>query len=165
MEQPDFNFSDLPPAFDEWLRARPLQPGPQETSALLEKVRSDCHDRDFEEMLTKALRPDPTLYEPTMAARVRADIESSANAATTPSWFRWATPLAAAATLAVAFLGFRMEAPSSAGPTVPATAQSAPARSAEDENLTRIFALASNLQSDVDVSKVRSNEALAFLME
>ncbi len=66
MEPSNSNFSDLPPAFDEWLRARPLQPGPQETSALLEKVRSDCHDRDFEEMLTKALRPDPTLYEPTM---------------------------------------------------------------------------------------------------
>jgi hypothetical protein len=100
-----------------------------------------------------------------MAEQVRGKIRDASQPTPVPFWFRWVPPVAAAATLLVAFIGFRMEAPSPADHTVTVENRMTDGNPVEDENLTRIFALASNLQSDVDVSKVRSDEAFAFLME
>ena len=134
-------------------------------ASVLRKIREEDAEQRFEETLDGLMRPLPHLYDPSMAEQVRENVRAPSPARPVPFWFRWGPPVAAAATLLVAFIGFRMDAPSTASPPPPVENRLAASVPVEDENLTRIFALASNLQSEVDVSKVRSDEALAFLME
>ncbi|NBD38802.1 MAG: hypothetical protein GVY10_09555 [Verrucomicrobia bacterium] len=165
MARNDSSPSDLPPHLEAWLHSQPLQADRKMAASVLRKIREEDAERRFEETLDGWMRPLPHLYVPSLAEQVRENVRNASRTAPAPFWFRWGPPVAAAATLLVAFIGFRMDAPSTA--TLPPPAENSLVGSVpvEDENLTRIFALASNLQSEVDVSKVRSDEALAFLME
>ena len=152
--------------FDAWLRSRAVQP----RTGFLQCVRARLADPDAEldRAIDQLFLRDPLLRNPRMAAIVRQRMgRQSQAAAPAPSWFNWLVPLAAAATLAAAFVSFQTRAPRpSLIEGVPATAavQGLEAGT-EDIQLTEIFALASNLHGGPGLTELGSVENLAFLFD
>ena len=165
-DSPQSNDSELA-KFDQWLSKPAVQP----PAGLLLQVRA--HLREFpdvaDETIDQLLHMDPSLRNPQMLARVRAELEQETVKQAFPfNWFNWITPLAAAATLTLAFISFQSQAPRPATmrPHSPAVVQeSIPGVQPEDDQLTQIFALASNLHGATDMTKLESVENLAFLFD
>lgn len=150
--------------FDAWLKAPSAIP----PDDFLERLKHRLHEpsTDLEERLDALFQPDPRLYDPDLAAKVRQRLESAPilRPARAP-WFQWAAPLAATLILGLAFYSFQQSAPAPAAfqPTADTAPAALPAPSAEDPELTRIFALAANLQSNTDMARLKSVDDLAYL--
>jgi hypothetical protein len=151
--------------FDAWLKEAPVVPDKGFLAAV--RSRLEQPSGDLEAAIDELLQPDPSLKDPHMAAKVRQRMARSHSSRNSSQWFRWLTPLAAAATLTLAFISFQMQAP---GPMAPVALNSGPgpvaAPSVEpDTDLTEIFALAANLHGPADVSSLQSVDNLAYLFE
>jgi len=152
--------------FDAWLRSAAVEPPPDFVARIRTRLRETPDMTDA--ILDELFLPDPTRRDADMVARVRQRlVEPVEVPSTSLIWFRWLTPLAAAATLTFAFIGFHSRAPqavhqeSIATSTIPVEAPAAE----EDTQLTQIFALATNLHGTVDMTKLESVENLAFLFD
>ena len=150
--------------FDKWLKSSKIQP-PKNRAALV-RARIDEAPADLDDLLDEMLRQDPRMRNPQMILNVRNELEG-ADAANTGShvWFKWLTPLAAAATLTFALVSFQSRAPHVSSPAIVAVeAQAAENFGPQlDSEVTQIFALAVNLKGDTDVTTLESVEDLAFL--
>jgi hypothetical protein len=152
--------------FDKWLKENKIQP----SSDMLERIRGQLQDRpvDLEHLLDECFHPDTQLRDPDMIRKIRARLRGSERERTgTDTWLRWVAPLAAAATLTLAFVSFQSrsgEAPSTARALPASTAAEAPSVQL-DSDVTQIFALAVNLHVDSDMTKLESVENLAFLFD
>ena len=164
IQQPDNDHPKQLQAFDNWLGERTvvLKPGMQD------RIRSRMarEEQSIEHKLDRLFQMDPALSSPEMAGKVRLRLEKNTSRDKV-IWFQWATPIAAALLLGVAFFSFqnraaieRMPVPQEAAIVI-----SSPAESPDDLELTRIFALASNLQGTSDMSRLQSVDDLAFLFE
>ena len=152
--------------FDKWLKTNKVQPQPN----LLARVRARLGEsgRNVDDLLDELFQCDTRLRDPEMVRKVRRQIDASDRHENgTVVWFRWLAPLAAAATLTLAFVSFQTQAPEA-----PLSEGSAPGftiietpPSQLDSDVTRIFALAVNLQSDTDMTKLEAVETLAFLFD
>ena len=103
-----------------------------------------------------------------MLARVRRQLmEPEQERTVRRDWLPWLAPLAAAATLAFAFISFQSQVPREWPPQsdLQAGLDSQASASRLDEQTAEIFALASNLQGGTDLSKLDSVEDLAFLFD
>lgn len=151
-------------SFDKWL----AEPAVQAPSGLLERVRGRIAEENqaWEKQLDALFAKDPSLRNPDMVARIRQKISRKPDQ-NKVIWFQWLTPVAAALILGIAFFSFQTRAPSPEA--VPALqsqmALSTPAELSVDPELTRIFALAANLQGTSDMSRLQSVDDLAFLFE
>ena len=152
--------------FEEWLNTAKVQP----KADLLARVRERLHDEsgtDLDATIDQLLKPDPTLHNPYMAARIRHRLKEAEAPVHRNPWFQWASPLAAAAVLGFAFFAFQSKAPT---PEIsPALQQFSVATNGQgiqhDSELTQIFALASNLEATTDLSRLQSVDNWAFLLE
>ncbi|HKJ90767.1 MAG TPA: hypothetical protein VJ960_06505 [Oceanipulchritudo sp.] len=152
--------------FDAWLKTPSAVPRKDFLRRL--KIRLHQPAPNLEERLDALFQPDPRLYDPDLPAKIRQSLEaaSSARSARVP-WFQWAAPLAATLILGLAFYSFQQSAPTPAAfmPTAATDPAALPAPSAEDPELTRIFALAANLQSTPDMARLKSVDDLAYLFD
>lgn len=159
-DEPDFLLN----RFDEWLRDRPVRPRPDLLARTRQRLRESPAD-DLDAVIDSLLRPNPALHSPRMLGRVRARLEAARPSPARIPWFEWLAPLAAAATLTLAFVSFQTRAPqlphSLAGPPPLATAPAGQ----PDSDLTLIFALATNLNGSASLSSLQSVDDLAFLFE
>lgn len=146
--------------FDNWLRKSAVQP----REGMAERVRARLQDASsIDGILDELLEPDYSLRDPSMLQKVRQRLQESSQSGNRLAWTRWLPPLAAAATLTLAFISFQKQAPSlpeMESPTL-ATVETMD----RDIELTRIMILAASLQSSTDVAKLDSAEDLAFLFE
>jgi hypothetical protein len=96
---------------------------------------------------------------------VRSRLTDSTREGNRLAWFNWLPPLAAAATLTLAFISFQANtpAPSTSNPPIPTLAHAESLES--DLELTRIMVLAATLKGSADVTKLDSPEDLAFLFD
>jgi hypothetical protein len=151
--------------FDAWLKDTPVSPD----KGFLERVHSRLHptDDDLDQAIDNLLRPDPSLNDPRMAAKVRQRLKQNRQAPSTAPWFQWLAPLAAAAMLSLAFISFQMQAPDAPSPLAAHESPNPPfpTTAEPDSDLTQIFALAANLHGTADVSSLQSVDNLAYLFE
>ncbi len=146
--------------FDNWLLNTSIQP----RAGMVERVRARLQDSaNVDGILDKLLEPDYSLRDPYMLQKVRQRLEESNRKENRFAWATWLPPLAAAATLTLAFISFQKQAPSL--PKIETPTLAAVETMDRDLELTRIMALAANLQSSADVAKLDSAEDLAFLFE
>ena len=151
--------------FDNWLQITRVDVRPGFLSRVRERL--DENSTDLDEVLDSLLQPDPQLRVQNMADRVRIRLNGRPAQPEAISWFKWITPLAAAATLTLAFMSFQIRAPKD----IPALAGELDTPSAfsvspqPDSELTRIFALAANLHGSANVSDLQSVDNLALLFE
>jgi hypothetical protein len=155
-------------AFDQWLKeGRVLPP-----ENLLSNVRAHLRTAPvaLDEQIDELLRPNPSLTDPHMAWKVRGRLaRESSSGSRAQAWFRWLSPLAAAATLTLAFVSFQTSGPNAIpapgfSPVSLADGAVVPAVDL-DSDMTCILALAANLKGAGEVSKLESMENLAFLFD
>lgn len=152
--------------FDQWLASDSVQPRPGMMARI--RARMAAEDQAFEQALDTLFTPDPALRNPLMATRVRERLDAMpAPERDNVIWFQWLTPIAAACVLGIALFSFQSKAPS---PQLSLAAHEAPTLTvqmdpARDPEITRIFALAANLQGTSDMSRLQSVDSLAFLFE
>ncbi|MFO7724041.1 MAG: hypothetical protein R6V45_00710 [Oceanipulchritudo sp.] len=149
--------------FEAWLKKPSAKPDPD----FLGRLKTRLHEPEpgFERRLNALFQPDPHLYDPDLPAKIRLRLKAAPTVRV--PWFQWAAPLAATLVLGLAFYSFQQSAPSPPalpGPSVHEPAALA-ADSSEDRELTRIFALASNLQSNTDMARLKSVDDLAYLFD
>lgn len=151
-------------AFEQWLADSPVKPRP----GLLGRVRDRIaeEDRTIDQTIDALFSRDVSRNDPQMAAKVRDRIGRKP----TPDkvvWYQWLTPLAAALVLGVAFFSFQNKAPYQDTPLPDRVNHvvAAPSAFSDDPEITRIFALASNLQGTSGMSRLQSMDDLAFLFE
>lgn len=165
MNDPSDQSDYLLDRFDAWLKKNPVVPDAGFLAAV--RARLEQPTDELEKSINALFRPDPNLRDPQMAAKVRQRMERAYPPPSGGRWFRWLTPLAAAATLTLAFVSFQMQAPDHV-PSMASDARPEPliAPSVEsDTDLTEIFALAANLHGPADVSSLQSVDNLAYLFE
>lgn len=160
------NHDDILSRFDEWLGTEEVQPRADFLARVRERIQTEPAT-DLDATIDQLLKPDPTLHNPYMAARIRHRLQQAEAPIRRIPWFQWASPLAAAAVLGFAFFAFQSKAPS---PETSLASQQIPVATYEqgiehDSELTQIFALASNLEATTDLSRLQSVENLAFLLE
>ncbi|MEX0332262.1 MAG: hypothetical protein AB3N64_12650 [Puniceicoccaceae bacterium] len=152
--------------FDQWLRQNRVQP----RADLLHRVREQLQagSGDFDGLLGEMLQCDTRLRDPDMVRKVRLRLKADDRVKGKVAWFDWLAPLAAAATLTIAFVSFQTNAPEGLFPQdeqpngLTMNVNSAPQL---DSSVTQIFALATNLQGGTDMTKLESVEELAFLFD
>ncbi|MGC9451713.1 MAG: hypothetical protein ACP5I4_09725 [Oceanipulchritudo sp.] len=148
--------------FEAWLSRKPMKA----PAGLLSRVRQrvEAGEDGIDRVLDGLLQPDPSLGNPWMAARIRRKMRAEQR---DRLWVRRLAPLAAAATLALAFLSFQTRAPSPAGTKLPETglARLEESLSSADAETTRIMALAANLQGGTHLGNLDAIEDLAFLFD
>ena len=149
--------------FDIWLQTP--EAAPREDFLERLKIRLHQPGPDLEERIDALFRPDPQLYDPDLSTKIRQRLK-------TPSvvrfpWFQWAAPLAATLVLGFAFYSFQQSAPTrhASLPTAATAPASLSTEATEDPELTRIFALASNLQANTDMARLKSVDDLAYLFD
>ncbi|MEX0325446.1 MAG: hypothetical protein AB3N33_05095 [Puniceicoccaceae bacterium] len=152
--------------FDQWLRQNRIQP----RSGLLLRVRErlQATPRDVDSLLDELLQPDTRLRDPDMVRKVRLRMEATNREGGKVAWFNWLAPLAAAATLTIAFVSFQTSAPEGPfpqGEQPPGLTMNVNSAPQLDSSVTQIFALAANLQGGPDMTKLESVEELAFLFD
>jgi hypothetical protein len=162
MKQEPEDHSQHLQAFEQWLSESPIQARPD----MLARVRSriGAHDQEIEQRIDALFVPDPALGNPQMAAKVRARIQQKQDQEKV-IWFQWLTPVAAALVLGIAFFSFQNKAPQTPMLQEAQLVISSPATLSDDSEITRIFALAANLQGASDMSRLQSVDDLAFLFE
>lgn len=157
--------NDILKRFENWLEAPAIRP----RQGFRERLRHRLEQMpaDPEEAIDELLKPDPSLKNPYMAARIRARLQESPPDRRPARWFQWAAPIAAAALLTLTFISFQTHAPQVPGPRLaqPEPVEALPPATAPDSELTRIFALAANLQTKGDMTRLKSVDELAFLFE
>lgn len=166
MDTPEqFNDPELL-AFDQWLNKGSVQP----PANLLARVRAHLQEppASLDESIDQLLQQNPDLNDPHMVWKVRAELQNetmTGNAS--PVWYRWLSPLAAAATLTLAFVSFQSSGPKPADADVslPLQASVESPLSDLDSEMMQIIALAANLEGMSDLSKLESVENLAFLFD
>jgi hypothetical protein len=148
--------------FEEWISRRPIEA----PAGLLGHVRQrlEAGEDGIDPALDVLFQPDPRLSDPWMAAKVRHRIRSEERSRL---WVRWLAPLAAAATLALAFLSFQNRAPAPAGTGSPdnGLARLGESLPIADTEGARIMALAANLQSGAHLDDLDAIEDLVFLFD
>lgn len=152
--------------FDAWLGSEEVSPPADLLLRIRRRLREGADPAD--ELIDDLLRPNPALRNDFMLARVRRELaEPVSEVHARGNWFRWLTPLAAAATLAFAFFSFQSRTPRAWETNAGSQVSQLPPSTHElfDERTTEIFALASNLQGGTDLSKLESVEELAFLFD
>jgi hypothetical protein len=148
--------------FDKWLRNSAVQP----QAGMVERVRARLQDSSsVDGILDKLLEPDYSLRDPSMLQKVRQRLQESSSKSNRLAWTTWLPPLAAAATLMLAFISFQKQAPSPSLPDMETPTLASVETMDRELELTRIMALAASLQSSTDVAKLDSAEDLAFLFE
>lgn len=146
--------------FDNWLQNTAVQVRP----GMVDRVRARLDETaDVDGIIDELLQPDYSLRDPSMLQKVRRRIEDASNKDNRLAWTKWLPPLAAAATLTLAFISFQKQVPSAPELDMPSLATVESVDS--DPELTRIMILAASLQSSTDVAKLDSAEDLAFLFE
>lgn len=166
MDTPEqFNDPELLP-FYQWLNRSRVQP----PANLLARVRAQLQkpSASLDESIDQLLQQDPHLNDPQMVWKVRAALANEPMTdKPSPVWYRWLSPLAAAATLTLAFVSFQSSGPRSADTDVSLPLQASAESSLPDldSEMTQIIALASNLEGMSDLSKLESVENLAFLFD
>ena len=152
--------------FDQWLRQSRIQP----PAGLLGDVRErlQATPADFDLLLDDMLRCDTRMRDPDMVRKVRLRLATDSRLDGKEAWFNWLAPLAAAATLTIAFVSFQTSAPK--GPFAPSEQPAGLTMNVNptpqlDSSVTQIFALATNLQGGPDMTKLESVEELAFLFD
>lgn len=146
--------------FDKWLRDSAIQPQP----GMVQRVRARLKDSSsVDGILDELLEPDYSLRDPSMLQKVRQRLQESGQQDNRFAWTKWLPPLAAAATLTLAFISFQKQAPSL--PELDSPSLATVETMNGDLELTRIMILAASLQSSTDVAKLDSAEDLAFLFE
>jgi hypothetical protein len=128
----------------------------------------ESEDQAVEQLLDGLFKVDPALANPHMVKRVRNRLDSTVKPARDKViWFQWLTPAAAACILGIAFFSFQTKAPSPPASlaAMDSSVLSVPVDLPQDPELTRIFALASNLQTTSDMARLQSVDELAFLFE
>lgn len=154
-------------SFDQWLRKCAVQPRPDFWIRLRQRLHEEADP--VEAALDKGFLMDPRLRDPEMARKVRQRLLAESGQSRRPriDWFSVAAPLAAAATLALAFVSFQTRAPGPVTDRIPQPFEAAAGNSAymDREEVTRILALAANLSSTADMTQLQSVEDLAFLFD
>ena len=155
MHHPQSEQPSLPAVFENWLKEARVPPPVN----LAEQVRARLQETadPVDMALDELFQVDPGLARPGLAWKVRARLTGTSRRAV---WTRWMAPLAAAATLAVAFVSFQSTGPRVTPETPAAGLAAAPDL---DSELTRILALASGLDATTDVAKLESVDNLVFL--
>jgi hypothetical protein len=157
-------FSPQLESFEQWLSERPVNAHPD----LLARVRTQIatENEEIERKIDALFAQDPSLRNPRMTSQVRARIQKIPDQSNV-IWFQWLTPVAAAVVLGIAFFSFQTKAPlpEASFPAEQQLVLSAQPEPANDSELTRIFALASNLEGTSDMSRLQSVDDLAFLFE
>ncbi len=151
--------------FDKWLKDSTIQ----SPNDMLERVRARLRNSPvlLDEKIDELFQQDASLTDPQMIWKIRGQLtETQIDSAPVQPWFKWLAPLAAAATLTLAFISFQSQGPQ----VIPdqglgnlVTLGDTPVDL--DEDMTRILALAANLNGIGDVSKLESVENLSFLFE
>jgi hypothetical protein len=166
MDNSPHNQDDALVGFDKWLKESKIQP----PSDMLPRVRSRLgeHPADFDDLLDELFLPDTRMRDPDMIRKIRLRIrDAEGESAGTVTWFKWLAPLAAAATLTLAFISFQSGSPDGPSPDIGPSGltivETSPSQL--DSDVTQIFALAVNLQGDADMTKLESVENLAFLFD
>ncbi len=142
--------------FEAWLK----QPTVAAPGNLADRVRARLESAPdgVDPVLDRQFRMDPSLGNPHMVWQVRSRLAAEERQS---SWMAWLTPLAAAATLALAFVSFQATGPR------PVLETASPERASDnldlDGELTEILALASALDGTPDVASLESVDALDFL--
>lgn len=168
---PDSTHS-LPPHIEERFQQLPLCASPRFSLSLQERIQTQLPQSAEDRALDSLFLPDPSLGLPDMPQRVRQRLHATAHPPASRllhfPWQRFIAPVAAAATLALAFISFQQEAPDyprqTATPVLASNLQTT-TDSEADAELTRIFALAQNLKPSVQVDQLRSSDALSFLVQ
>ena len=146
--------------FDKWLRKSAIQP----QAGMVDRVRARLKDSSsVDGILDDLLEPDYSLRDPSMLQKVRRKLQESSQEENRFAWTKWLPPMAAAATLTLAFISFQKQAPSLPNMETPNLA--AVETMDRDVELTRIMILAASLQNSTNVAKLDSAEDLAFLFE
>lgn len=160
--QPD-NTDTALDRFDSWLQSSRVRP----KADLLRRTRQRiaAGEDPADGVLDVLLMQDPELRNPRMAELVRQRLTGTESPARVVYLWKWLAPVAAAAAIAMVISLFNTGAPDGGiQPTLdPAGAEMA--RPANDPELDRIFALASNLPAPTDISKLQSVDQLALLFE
>lgn len=153
--------------FDQWLQESRVRP----PSDFLGRVKNRLNavPEDFDEILDELLQKDTRLRDPDMVRKIRLRLAGADRTGDGKiAWFNWLAPLAAAATLTLAFVSFQTSAPedpfASAEEPAGLTMNANPTPQL-DSGVTEIFALAVNLQGGPDMTKLESVEELAFLFD
>ncbi|NDV62682.1 hypothetical protein G0Q06_09490 [Puniceicoccales bacterium CK1056] len=162
MKQAPEDHSQHLQAFEQWLSESRIQARPGMLSRIRNRIAAQ--DTEFEQRIDSLFAQDPTLGDPQMVAKVRARIEPKQDQEKI-IWFQWLTPVAAALVLGIAFFSFQNKAPQAPMPQEAQVVISSPAALSDDPEITRIFALAANLQGASDMSRLQSVDDLAFLFE
>lgn len=153
--------------FDAWLRRLPIEPPPGFSRQVRRSLRENA-SQNPETAINELFRIDARLRDPDMAGKVRRRLkETGQPVVKAPAhWFQWLSPLAATLVLGLTFFSFQQQAPEPrTAPQAPGFAQSQNTGNlpAEDPELTRIFALASNLMAPADMADLKSVDDLAVL--
>ena len=153
--------------FFTWLNKPAVHPKPDFLERTRQRLLTEAEPAD--QLLDQLLEMDASLHNPQMAQLVRRRLAKNPQSDNTRSlaWFSWLAPLAAAATLTLAFVSFQSRAPTA---TPPMAVQTDPGILVEevieeDSELTLVFALAANLHSSADMSQLQSVEDLASLFD
>jgi hypothetical protein len=153
--------------FDAWLRHLPIE-APPDISHRVRRVLRENPSPDPETAIDELFQIDARLRDPNMAGKVRRRLkEVGQPVVNAPAhWFQWLSPLAATLVLGLTFFSFQQQAPEPRpAPQAPGFAHSQTTGNlpAEDPELTRIFALASNLMAPADMAELKSVDDLASL--
>ena len=135
---------------DQWLASRPLKADP----GFVERVRARIQDPEIlvDILLDELPKLPGPISEPIdLTSAVRRKLSPQTDPLPEPIWFRWIMPLAAAATLAFILISFRGEAPA---PDALPSIELAALPAQQDPELTRIFALAANLDPRIDLDNL-----------
>lgn len=166
MENPSQQHDPQLARFDQWLKRSEVE-APIDMVA---RVRARLQDSssELDSALDDLLQPDYRMRDPSMLQKVRRRISADDSVeAGHFAWFKWLPPLAAAAILTLAFMSFQVRGPHPAASelgTAPMTLAAVESTQGDLE-LTRIIALASQLQGDSNMTVLDSVEDLAFLFD
>jgi hypothetical protein len=153
--------------FFTWLSKLAVQPKPDFLQRTRQRLLENSEPAD--QLLDQLLKMDESMRNPQMVHLVRHRLAETRESASSRSlaWFSWLAPLAAAATLTLAFVSFQSRAPREAPNMALQTDPGILVEDIidEDSELTRIFALAANLHSSADMSQLQSVEDLASLFD
>ena len=153
--------------FFTWLNKPAVQPKADFLKRTRQRLLTESEPVD--QLLDQLLKMDASMRNPQMVHLVRHRLDETRQAGSNRSlaWFSWMAPLAAAATLTLAFVSFQSRAPREAPVMAVQTDPGILVENIvdEDSEITRIFALAANLHSSADMSQLQSVEDLASLFD
>ena len=164
MDIPEQSIDPILEEFDKWLKSNQIKPH----GNILGKVRENLADDDslLERKIDTLFRQDTLLFDERLIWKIRSRLnEGNRQRSASVAVAKWLAPLAAAATLALAVISFQSRG------TQPITDQTSghPAESLAvveiDEDMMQIMALAANLESASDITRLESVDHLSFLFE